>query len=53
MVMLQLLGYFGAKKENGSCSFQSARASSDLIDSVLATLVGSKVVPDPFFRLQN
>ncbi|KAL0005900.1 hypothetical protein SO802_013461 [Lithocarpus litseifolius] len=46
-------GTFGAEKENGSCIFQLARDSGDLIDSVLATLVEKKVVPDPFFRLQN
>ena len=28
---------FGAEKENGSCIFQSARASGDLIDSILQT----------------
>ena len=46
-------GTFGAEKENGSCIFQLARDSGDLIDNVLATLVENKVVPDPFFRLQN
>ena len=29
------------------------RASEDLIDSVLVTLVENKVVPDPFYGLQN
>ena len=29
------------------------RANGDLIDSVLATLVENKVVPDPFYGLQN
>ena len=29
----------GQKKKNESCIFQSVRASGDLIDSVLATLV--------------
>ena len=48
------MGILGQKKKNESCIFQSVRASGDLIDSVLATLVENKVVPDPsFYGLQN
>ena len=43
----------GAEKENESCIFKSVEANGDLIDSVLATLVENKVVPDPFYGLQN
>ena len=48
--MLLLLGVlFGQKKKMEVVFF----SYGDLIDSVLANLVGSKVVLDPFFRLQN
>ena len=43
----------GAEIENESCIFKSVKANGDLIDSVLATLVENKVVPDPFYGLQN
>ena len=48
--MLLLLGVLFGQKKNMEVVFFSY---GDLIDSVLANLVGSKVVLDPFFRLQN